>query len=150
MNRLLTPTPARVNLALLFLRVIAGLIFLMHGQQKVFDYGLSGVAQSFGQMGVPMAGVMGPFIALLELIGGAALIVGALTPVFAALLACDMFGAIVLVHLKAGFFMPQGFEFALSLLGASLALALAGAGEYSVDGVMGWRRPQLSRGIERR
>ncbi|HEV3052528.1 MAG TPA: DoxX family protein, partial [Longimicrobium sp.] len=79
MNRLLTPTPARVNLALLFLRVIAGLIFLMHGQQKVFDYGLSGVAQSFGQMGVPMAGVMGPFIALLELIGGAALIVGALT-----------------------------------------------------------------------
>lgn len=144
MNRLLTPTPARVDLALLILRVVAGIIFFMHGWQKVFQYGLPGVASSFGQMGVPMAGVMGPFVALLELIGGIALVVGALTPVFAALLACDMIGAILLVHLKAGFFMPQGYEFALSLLGASLALMLAGAGAYSVDGALGRRRPARS------
>jgi putative oxidoreductase len=144
MNRLLTPTPARVDLALLILRVVAGLIFFMHGWQKVFQYGLEGVSAGFGQMGVPMPGVMGPFIAFLELIGGIALIVGALTPVFAALLACDMVGAILLVHLKAGFFMPQGYEFALSLLGASLALALAGAGAYSVDGVLATRRPARS------
>ncbi len=144
MNRLLTPTPARVDLALLILRVVTGLIFLMHGWQKVFQYGFAGVSAGFGQMGVPMPGVMGPFIALLELIGGIALIVGALTPVFAALLACDMVGAILLVHLKAGFFMPEGYEFALSLLGASLALALAGAGAYSVDGALGRRRPARS------
>jgi putative oxidoreductase len=144
MNRLLTPTPARVDLALLILRVVTGLIFFMHGWQKVFQYGLAGVSAGFGQMGVPMPGVMGPFIAFLELIGGIALIVGALTPVFAALLACDMVGAILLVHLKAGFFMPEGYEFALSLLGASLALALAGAGAYSVDGVLGQRRPARS------
>lgn len=144
MNRLLTPTPARVDLALLILRVIVGLIFFMHGWQKVFQYGLAGVSQGFAGMGVPLPGVTGPFIALLELIGGIALIVGVLTPVFAALLACDMVGAILLVHLKAGFFLPDGYEFALSLLGASLALALAGAGEYSVDGVLGWRRPRRS------
>jgi putative oxidoreductase len=144
MNRLLAPTPARVDLALLFLRVVTGLVFLMHGWQKVFEYGLAGVSQGFGQMGVPMPGVMGPFIALLELIGGIALMVGVLTPVFAALLACNMVGAILLVHLKGGFFVPQGYEFTLTLLGACVALALVGAGEYSVDGVLGWRRPARS------
>ena len=144
MNRLLTPTPARVDMALLILRVVTGLVFLMHGWQKVFQYGFAGVSQGFGQMGVPMPGIMGPFIALLELIGGIALIAGALTPVFAALLACNMVGAILLVHLKAGFFLPEGYEFALTLLGAMLALALAGAGAYSVDAVLGWRRPARS------
>lgn len=144
MHRLLTPTSARVDLALLILRVVTGLVFLMHGWQKVFQYGFAGVSQGFGQMGVPMPGIMGPFIALLELIGGIALIVGALTPVFAALLACDMVGAILLVHLKGGFFMPQGYEFALTLLAASAALALAGAGAYSVDAALGGRRPARS------
>lgn len=144
MNRLLTPTPARVDLALLILRVVAGIIFFMHGWQKVFQYGFAGVSQGFAGMGVPMPGIMGPFIALLELIGGIALVLGLLTPVFAALLACDMAGAILLVHLKSGFFMPEGYEFALSLLGASLALALAGAGRYSVDGSLARRRPARS------
>lgn len=144
MNRLLTPTPTRVDLALLVLRVVTGLVFLMHGWQKVFEYGLVGVSQGFGRMGVPLPGIMGPFVALLELIGGSAIIVGALTPVFAALLACTMVVAILLVHLKAGFFLPQGYEFALTLLAAMLALALAGAGAYSVDAVRGWRRPARS------
>ena len=144
MNRLLTPTPARMDLALLVLRVVTGIVFLMHGWQKVFQYGFAGVSQGFGQMGVPMPGIMGPFIALLELIGGIALIAGVLTPVFAALLACNMVGAILLVHLKAGFFLPEGYEFALTLLAAMLALALAGAGAYSVDGVLGGRRPARS------
>lgn len=145
MHRLLTPTPARVNLALFILRVVTGIIMFMHGWQKVFQYGFAGVTQGFAGMGVPMPGIMGPFIALLELIGGIALIIGLLTPVFAALLAADMVGAILLVHLKNGFFMQeQGYEFTLALLGACLALMLAGAGRYSVDGELAGRRPSRS------
>lgn len=60
MNRLLTPTPACVDRALLILRVVTGIVFLMHGWQKVFQYGFAGVSQGFGQMGVPMPGIMGP------------------------------------------------------------------------------------------
>lgn len=144
MHRLLTPTPARVDLALLILRVVAGTILFMHGWQKVFQYGFAGVTQGFAGMGVPMPGIVGPFIALLELIGGIALVIGLLTPLFAALLAADMAGAIVLVHLPKGFFLPEGYEFALSLLGACLALMLAGAGRYSVDGSLARRRPRRS------
>jgi putative oxidoreductase len=145
MHRLLTPTPERVNVALLILRGVTGIIMFMHGYQKVFQYGFAGVTQGFAGMGVPLPGIMGPFIALLELIGGIALVIGLLTPVFAALLAADMVGAIVLVHLKNGFFMQeQGYEFTLALLGACLALTLAGAGRYSVDGSLARRRPSRS------
>ncbi|HEU4885538.1 MAG TPA: DoxX family protein [Longimicrobium sp.] len=144
MHRLLTPTPARVDMALLTLRVVTGLVMMMHGWQKVFEYGFAGVSQGFAGMGIPMPGIMGPFIALLELIGGIALIIGLLTPVFAALLAADMVGAILFVHLKNGFFLPQGYEFALILLAACAALALAGAGRISVDGLLAERRPSRS------
>ncbi|HEY0016396.1 MAG TPA: DoxX family protein [Longimicrobium sp.] len=141
MKRLFAATPYNLDAALFILRVVVGIIFVMHGWQKVFQYGFAGVSAGFGQMGVPLPGIVGPAIALLELLGGIALIVGVATPLVAALLACNMVGAILLVHVKAGFFLPDGYEFALSLLGASLALALAGAGGYSVDAALDGRRP---------
>ena len=135
-------SPARrIDAALALIRVVVGGIFIAHGAQKLFVFGFAGVSGAFGQMGVPLPGVMGPFIALLEFFGGIALVIGLLTRLASLGLAFNMLGAIALVHLKSGFFNPAGVEFPLALLGMTGALVLSGAGALSLDGVMaGGRR----------
>jgi putative oxidoreductase len=133
-------TSVRLDIALLVLRVVFGLIFAAHGWQKVFVFGLGGVGHSFAQMGVPLPQLTGPAIALLELFGGIALMLGAFTRVVGIGLACDMIGAIAMVRAKGGFFAPNGFELELALFCVATALAIAGAGEYSIDATLAGRR----------
>lgn len=134
------PSESRLNTALLVLRAVAGTVFLAHGAQKLFVYGFAGVIGAFEGMGVPLAGIAGPAVALVEFFGGLALIAGLLTRLAAVGLAITMLGAMVLVHLPAGFFLPNGMEFVLALLGAAVVLALTGPGAFSLDAVVGRRR----------
>ncbi len=129
----------QLNLALTALRVTTGAIFAAHGAQKLFVYGFAGVTGAFAQMGIPAAGVVAPLTALVEFLGGLALVAGLLTRLAGLGLAVNMLGAILFVHLKGGFFLPSGIEFALSLLGASVALALTGAGAFSLDALFAAR-----------
>ena len=125
--------PQRLALGMTILRIVVGIVFIVHGAQKLFVFGIPGATAAFAQMHIPLAAVAAPGVSILEFVGGIALVIGLFTRVVALLLAIDMVGAIVFVHGRNGFFLPMGFEFAFSLLGACVALAVAGAGEYSVD-----------------
>ena len=139
MSSLFNPTPRQRDLGLLVLRVILGIVFVVHGHQKLFGMGFAGVQGAFAHMGAPLPQVTGPLIALLEFFGGIALIVGFLTRLVSLGLAADMLGAIVLVHLAKGLTGPGGYELVLMLMGASLALLLGGAGDFSIDALIGRR-----------
>jgi putative oxidoreductase len=131
---------SRQDAGLALLRIVTGAVFLAHGAQKLFQYGLAGVTGSFAQIGVPLAAVTAPVVSGLEFFGGIALIAGLLTRLVSLGLAIDMLGAIFLVHLAGGFFVPKGVEFALMLLASTAALALAGPGAFSLDAALARRR----------
>jgi putative oxidoreductase len=116
------------------LRLVLGLVFVAHGAQKLFAFGLAGTADFLGSLGIPLPTVAAAGLIAVELLGGVALLLGASTRVVAALLAADMLVAILTVHLRGGFFVPDGVEFVLTLFGGCLALVGLGAGSCSVDG----------------
>jgi putative oxidoreductase len=134
------PAPAR-ELAVLVARVAVGLVFFAHGWQKLFTNGIDGTAAFFEQVGVPAATAAAWLAALVELAGGAALIVGLAVPVAGLLLLADMLGAFFFVHAGAGIFVEQGgYELVLTLGAAALLLAVLGAGRYSLDHLILGRR----------
>jgi putative oxidoreductase len=125
------------------LRVVIGFTFFLHGWQKLFEQSIGGVGQFFAMLGVPAPGVAAALITFVELLGGAALIVGLFTRVAGVLLALDMLGAIFFFHHSHGFFVgnePPGVELVLVLGAAALCLALVGPGPLALDGVLGLGR----------
>ena len=134
-----SPSARQLDIALAVLRVTVGAIFIAHGAQKLFVYGFGGVTGAFTQMGIPFPGFMGPVIALVEFFGGIALVIGLLTRLAALGIACDMIGAIMFVHFKGGFFLPAGYEYALSIIASNVALMLAGGGQFSIDALLAGR-----------
>lgn len=126
--------------AVAILRVVVGIVFLAHGYQKLFTLGFHGVAGFFGAAGIPLPFVSAVIVTLVEFLGGIALLLGLLTRWASALLAFDMLVAILVVHLKNGFFDQQhGIEFPLTLLAACILLAMIGPGAPSLDGALAKR-----------
>jgi putative oxidoreductase len=118
---------------LLPLRMVVGLVFLMHGGQKLLTFGLAGTTTMMTHMGVPLPQISAIVVTAAELLGGLALITGLFTRLAALALAVDMAFAVFLVKLPGGWFAPRGVEFELTLCAAALTLALVGAGTLSLD-----------------
>ena len=122
----------------LALRIPVGVIFAVHGAQKLFGwfggYGLEGTGQFFESVGLQPGYALALLAGAAEFFGGLALIVGLLVRPAAAALAFAMLIAVFAVHWSKGFFAASGgYEFALALFAASLALLFSGAGKLSVD-----------------
>jgi putative oxidoreductase len=120
-----------VDLALLVVRVVAGVIFAAHGAQKLFGvWGGPGLAKTVEMLGV---GPLGYLVGICEFFGGLGLILGFLTRFSAVSLIVIMIGAIYKVHGQHGFFLQnQGFEYNLALIGLLLPTLLCGPGRFSI------------------
>lgn len=125
-------TRAHAVVALLA-RIAIGVVFIAHGWQKVHTDGIGATAQGFGHLGIPLPEVAAWYAALVELVGGIALIIGLALPVVAVLIAADMIGAFAYVHAGHGLFSQQGgYELVLVLGIGALLVGVAG-GPLSLD-----------------
>lgn len=115
------------------LRIAVGLVFLMHGGQKFFVFGVGGTADIMDKLGIPLPFAAAAVVITVELLGGLAILLGAFTRIAGALLVFEMVIAILVARLHGGFFAPYGYEFELTLLMACLTFALCGPGGTSLD-----------------
>ncbi|GLR71354.1 DoxX family protein [Agaribacter marinus] len=132
------------NLGSLALRVPLGIVLAAHGAQKLFGwfggYGLEGTGQWMASIGLVPGFLMALLAGSAEFFGGLALVVGLLTRPAALISAFTMIVAIFSVHISNGLFMSNnGYEFALVLLAATIALSIQGGGRFSVDNWIGER-----------
>ncbi len=118
-----------VDVALLLVRLAAGVIFAAHGAQKLFGaFEGPGLAKT-----VEMMGPIDYLVAVGEFFGGLGLIVGFLSRFSAASLIVIMIGAIVMVHGKNGFFLAKGgFEYNVALIGLLAPVLIAGPGRIAL------------------
>src|SRR5919112_2486652 len=119
-NRLATFSP-------LPLRLISGIAFIMHGLPKLS--GIDKTSGFFGSLGLPPELALP--VALLEVIGGFALIVGIATRIASILFIIEMIGAILTAKISKGF--VGGYELELLLMFISISLLISGPGRISIE-----------------
>lgn len=129
---------SNAGLAATVLRVPVGVILAVHGAQKLFawfgGYGLEGTGQWMASIGLEPGFLMALAAGSAEFFGGLALVAGILTRPAAALSAFTMLVAIFSVHFSNGLLLSNnGYEYALALFAATLALTLQGAGRFAID-----------------
>lgn len=136
------------------LRVMLGIIFLMHGYLGAVILTPAGLTAFNVSNAIPFPVMTAWFVIFGHFLGGAALLLGAYTRLGALVNALIVGGAIWFIHLKQGFFMKGitldgakvvagGYEYALVLLVASVSVFLLGSGPLALD--RGLKRASLSR-----
>ena len=134
------------------LRLIVGFGFIEHGFAKL-SRGPEAFAAILQAIGVPAPHLMAWISILTELIGGLAVLLGALVPLVSLPMAGLLLVAIFTVHLPYGFssiklvgvtagraqFGPPGYECSLLYLACLAALVLGGPGPFAIDNRL-WRK----------
>ena len=122
----------------LLLRVALGVLILLHGIAKLKG-GPDFIVGTVVKAGLPA--VFGYFVYLGEVLAPLLLIAGLWTRAAAAIVAINMIVAVLLVHMNDLFALSKSGGWALELQGmyffAAIAVALLGAGRYSVGGANG-------------
>ncbi|ARK30209.1 DoxX family protein [Halalkalibacter krulwichiae] len=115
------------ELGLFIVRVVVGLTFFFHGLDK-FQSGIANIAGWFESIGLP--GFLAYIVAIIELVGGLAMVLGIGTKVIGALFAIIMVGAILTTKWPEGFL--GGFELDVILLAASIQLIISSSQSFSI------------------
>ena len=148
--------------SVILIRIVVGWVFLSEGVQK-FLYAAENGAGRFSRIGIPYADVMGPFVAVVEIVCGTLIVFGLLTRLAAIPLIIDMLVAIVSTKVPIllghgfwgfslrtlpyygfwGMFHEARTDFAM-LLG-SLFLLIVGGGLWSMDARLSSERSRALR-----
>lgn len=131
-----------MDLGLLVIRLVIGLVLFGHGAQKLFGWfggpGLDGTQEMFGSLGYEPREAYAFFGGLTELLAGALLAVGFLTPLAVAMVIGQMLNAIWTVHRPNGFWNTAGgYEYNLVLSVVATGIAFTGPGLLSIDHALG-------------
>jgi putative oxidoreductase len=122
------------------LRIVAGLMFAMHGTQKLF---------AWPPMPQGMAGPLPPLLKFgggIELVGGLLIAVGLFTGIAAFITSGEMAVAYFMGHASHGGFWPLENKGELAVLYCFVFLFIAahGAGIWSIDNAIRGRRPVVT------
>ena len=111
------------------LRIVAGLLFLEHGTQKILNF-------PHGEMH-PALVSMGGAAALIELIGGSLFVLGLFTRIVAFIMSGEMAVAYFMAHAHGSFYpiLNKG-ELAVLYCFVFLYFVFSGGGAFSFDAVM--------------
>lgn len=133
-----TPGAARLDFAKLLLRVVLGVLILLHGISKIKS-GPAMILDLVAQAGMPAA--LGYLVYIGEVLAPALVIVGLFTRAAAAIIIVNMIVAVLLAHTGDLLSMSDSGGYALELqalyLVAALVVVIIGAGRYSLGGIYG-------------
>ena len=126
----------KLQFALFVVRVTLGLVFFLHGMQKVFGAfdgpGLNGFANSMADVTSVMPKLTAYAVAFGELLAGVALLLGCFHRLAATVIILIMLGAMYPVTWSNGFFITDnGYEYNLTLIALSVAILMGGPGAWA-------------------